>query len=140
MAQSETQLGIADLKRRLSVVGLNVLDEHENFRHDSFYFAIGNTANQTDIVLSHEFLDDLPNTKEYRAMVDSYARAIAGRLECGSPELFYCQSGVAVRVSFRWPIETAIYNDKLSTFVLMDVIKQADGLILHSPPSDVPRA
>ena len=128
-ARSETQLGIADLKRRLSVVGLNVLDEHEKFRHDSFYFAIGNTANQTDIVLSREFLDDLPNTREYQAMVDSYARAVAGRLKCGSPELFYCQSGVAVRVSIRWPIQSAIYNDKLSTFVLMDVINQADGQI-----------
>ena len=62
-------------------------------------------------------------------MVDSYARAVAGRLKCGSPELFYCQSGVAVRVSIRWPIQSAIYNDKLSTFVLMDVINQADGQI-----------
>lgn len=127
--RSETQLGIADLKRRLSVVGLNVLDEHEKFRHDSFYFVIGNTANETDIVLSRAFLDDLPNTKDYHPIVDSYARALAGRLKCGSPELFYCQSGVAVRVSIRWPIQSAIYSDKLSTFVLMDVIHQADGRI-----------
>src|SRR5260370_36543519 len=98
-ARSETQLGIADLKRRLSVVGLSILDEHEQFRHDSFYFAIGNTANQTDIVLSREFLDDLPNTKEYQAMVDSYGHAVAGRLKCGSPDLFYCQSGVAIHTS-----------------------------------------
>jgi diguanylate cyclase (GGDEF)-like protein len=128
-ARSETQLGIADLKRRLGVVGLSVLDEHEKFRHDSFYFAIGNIANQTDIVLSRAFLDDLPKTKDYHPIVDSYARAIAGRLKCGSPELFYCQSSVAVRVSIRWPIQSAIYNGKLSTFVLMDVINQADGQI-----------
>jgi len=102
-ARSETQLGIADLKRRLSVVGLNVLDEHEQFRRDSFCFAIGNATNQTDIVLSREFLDDLPNTKDYHPIVDSYARAVADRLKCGSPELFYCQSGLAVSVSIRWP-------------------------------------
>ncbi len=127
--RSETQLGIADLKRRLSVVGLNVIDQRERFHHDTIYFVIGTTEGQTDIVLSREFLDDLPNTKDYHALVDTYARAVAGRLKCGSPELFYCQSGVAVRISIRWPIESAIYNDKLSTFVLLDVINQVDGRI-----------
>jgi len=127
--RSETQLGIADLKRRLSVVGLTVLDEHEKFRHDSFYFAIGNTANQTDIVLSRAFLDDLPNTKEYQAMVDSYARAVTGRLKCRSPELFYCQSGVAIQVSFRWPIQGAIYKNEPAAFILIDVTNRADGKI-----------
>ena len=126
---SETQLGIADLKRRLSVVGLNILDQRERFHHDTTYLGIGTTESQTDLVLSNEFLHDLPNTKEYQAIVDSYARAIAGRLKCGSPELFYCQSGVAVRVSIRWPIQSAIYNDKLSTFVLMEVINHAGGQI-----------
>lgn len=126
---NETQLGIADLKRRLSVVGLSIIDQRERFHHDTTYFVIGTTENQTDIVLSTEFLHDLPNTKEYHAIVDSYARAVAGRVKCGSPELFYCQSGVAIRVSIRWPIQSAIYNDRLSTFVLMDVISQADGQI-----------
>lgn len=51
-AQSETKLGIAELKRRLSGVGLEVTDQLEQFRRDSFYFAFGNSANQTDIVLS----------------------------------------------------------------------------------------
>jgi len=99
----ETQLGIADLKKRLNAAGLNIVQQQENFRRDTIYFAIGDAGNQTDIVLSEEFLDDLPSTKEYQAMVDSYARAVAGRLKCGSPELFYCQSGVAIQVSFSGP-------------------------------------
>ena len=127
--RSETQLGIADLKKRLGAVGLSVVNQRERFHHDTTYFAIGNTTNQTDIVISREFLDDLPNTKDYHPIVDSYAHAVAGRLKCGSPEMFCCRSGIAVLVSIRWPIQSAIYNDKLSTFMLMDVIRQPDGHI-----------
>jgi hypothetical protein len=106
----ETQLGIADLKKRLNAAGLNLIHQEEDFRRGSTYFDIGDVGSQTNIVLSEEFLHDLPNTKEYQAMVDSYARAVAGRLKCGSPELFYCQSGVAIQVSFHWPIQSGIYR------------------------------
>src|SRR6266478_6416773 len=108
--RNETQLGIADLQRRLNAAGLNIIQQQENSRRRTINFAFGDTENQTDFTLSEEFLDDLPNTKEYQAMVDSYARAVAGRLKCGSPELFYCQSGVAIQVSFHWPIQSGIYQ------------------------------
>src|SRR5271165_6992460 len=128
-ARSETQLGIAELKRRLSAVGLSVVDEHEKFRHNSFYFAIGNTASQTDIVLCREFLDDLPSTKDYHSIVDSYASAVAGRLKCGSPELFYCKSGVPIQVSFLWPIHSGVYQNDFASVLLTDVTNTADGKI-----------
>jgi len=127
--QSETQLGLADLKNRFSAARLNIIEQRERFHHDTAYFAIGTPTNQTDIVLSRDFIDDLPNTKEYQATVDSYARAVAGRLKCGSPELFYCRCGVAVRVSIRWPIQAAVYNSVATTFILMDVINKVDGQI-----------
>ena len=127
--RTETQLGIADLTKRLGAAGLNIIEQRDRFQNDTTYFAIGTSANQTDIVLSLEFLHDLPNTKEYQAAVDSYALAVAGRLKCGSPELFYSRSGVAVRVSFLWPIQAAIYNSVLTTFILMDVINHADGQV-----------
>lgn len=125
----ETQLGIADFEKRLNAAGINIVQQHRNFKRNSIYFALGDTRNQTDIVLSEEFLDDLPNTKEYQAMVDSYARAAAGRLKCGSPEIFYCQSGFAIQISFRWPIQSAIYNNELKTFLLVDVRNTVDGKV-----------
>ena len=129
-ARTETQIGIAELRKRLSAAGagLRIIEQRE-FPHESIYFSIGNATSHTDVVLSREFLDDLPNTKDYHAIVDSYARAVAGRLKCGSPEVFYCQSGVAVRVSIRWPIEGGISNNRVYTVVLMDVINRADGQI-----------
>jgi hypothetical protein len=125
--RNETQLGIADLQRRLNAAGLNITQQQENSRRRTINFAIGDTDNQTDFTLSEEFLDDLPNTKEYQAMVDSYARAVAGRLKCGSPELFYCESGVGVQVSFQWPIRGGAYNNEPKAFLLMDVTNRVDG-------------
>jgi diguanylate cyclase (GGDEF)-like protein len=126
--RKETQLGIGDLQKRLNTAGLNIIQQQENFRHRSIYFAIGDTENQTDVTLSEEFLDDLPKTKEYQAMVDSYARAVAGRLKCGSPELFYCESGVGVQVSFQWPIHSGGIQDGVYKAVLLaDVTNRVDG-------------
>jgi len=125
--RNETQLGIADLQKRLSAVGLNIIQQHENFRRRTIYFAIGGTENQTDVTLSEEFLDDLPNTKEYQAIVDSYARAVAGRLKCGSPELFYCESGAGVQVSFQWPIHGVAHNNEPKAFLLVNVTNRVDG-------------
>jgi len=127
MTSIETQLGIADLKNRLDAVGLNYVQHGEDFRRDTVLFEIGDARNQTRIVLSEEFLHDLPNTKEYQAMVDSYGHAVAGRLKCGSPDLFYCQSGVAIQISLHWPIQGAVYNNQPSAFLLMDVTNGADG-------------
>lgn len=128
--RNETQLGLADLTKRFSAAGIAIIEQRRTQGlQRSTYFAIGNTERQTDITISDTFLDDLPNTKEYQATVDSYALAVAGRLKCGSPELFYCRSGVAVRVSFLWPIQAAIYNSVATTFILMDVINHADGQI-----------
>ena len=125
--RNETQLGIADLQKRLNAASLNIIQQQENFRRRSICFAIGDTRNQTDVTLSEEFLDDMPNTKEYQAMVDSYARAVAGRLKCGSPELFYCQSGVGIQVSFQWPIHGGIYNNEPKAVLLMNVTNRVDG-------------
>jgi diguanylate cyclase (GGDEF)-like protein len=125
----ETQLGLADFKKRLNAASLNIVEQHANFRSTSIYFAIGNARCQTNIVVSEQFLDDLPNTEEYRAMVDSYACAVAGRLQCGSPDIFYCQSGVAFEISFRWPIESGVYNNQLRVFLLTDVTIKPDGRI-----------
>ncbi len=126
----ETLAGRTVLAQRLGAAGLNI-SEHHRYPglQRATYFAIGNDDFQTDISISDEFLSDLPNTTEHQAAVDSYAHAVAGRLKCGSPEVFYCQSGIAVRVSIQWPIQAAVANGVLSTFILFDATNQLDGKI-----------
>src|SRR5260370_10016444 len=128
--KTETQLGIADFTKRLSAAGIAIIAQHINsISQRSIFFEVGNTERQTDVTIPITFLDDLPNTKEFQAAVDSYALAVGGRLKCGSPEVFYCRSGAAVQVSIRWPIRIAVDNSGPRTLILMDVINQVDGQI-----------
>lgn len=128
--RNETQLGLADLKKRLAAAGLQIIEQRRmpGLLH-STYFVMGHANYSTDITIADTFLDDLPATKEYHTKVDSYAAAVAGRLKCGSPETFYCRNGFAVHISIRWPIQAGMINSAISSFILMDVTNQVDGQI-----------
>jgi diguanylate cyclase (GGDEF)-like protein len=128
--RSETQLGLADLTKRFGNAGLQIIEQHRNTGlQRSTYFAVGTAERQTDITISDNVLDDLPNTREYHAKVESYAAAVAGRIKCGSPEVFYCQSGMPIRVSILWPIQSGATTAGIATYILMDVMDQVNGEI-----------
>jgi hypothetical protein len=77
------------------------------------------------------FLDDLPRSQENKAIVDAYAAAVGGRLNCGPPdppEVFFCRSGVPVKISLHWPIERAITSPGRATrWIPIDVVNLATG-------------
>jgi diguanylate cyclase (GGDEF)-like protein len=125
--RSETERGLEDLQKRLARVGIKIIDQHRKLERTATYLAVGNPERFTDVVVDDEFLDDLPNTRDYQILADSYAYAIAGRAKCDSPEVFYCASGVPIRVSFRWPIQSGVYNGQFLTFILMNVTNQLDS-------------
>jgi diguanylate cyclase (GGDEF)-like protein len=129
--RQETQLGLAELKRRFNAAGLPIIEHRRNTPlQRSTYFVIGTPERQTDITVVDTFLDDLPATKDYHTKVDSYAAAVAGRIKCGFPEVFYCRSRVAIRVSISWPIQSGMTNSgTVSTFVLIDAINQESGRV-----------
>src|SRR5258708_826303 len=122
--RAETLAGRAVLAQRLKNAGLSIIDKN---RYSGFqratYFAIGDKEGQTDISISDTFLDDLPNTKSHQDAVDLYAQSVAGRLKCGSPEVFYCRSGAAIRISIDWPIMPAT---NASMYLLFSAINQVD--------------
>jgi len=127
--RSQTQLGLADLKKRFSVAGLSIIKEQRNTGlQRSTYFALGTVERQTDITIFDTFLDDLPKTREYHAKVESYAAAVVGRMKCGSPEVFYCRTGTAIRVSILWPIHSGVsHSGAFVSVILMDVTNLVDG-------------
>lgn len=67
--------------------------------------ALDKATKQTYIVLSHEFLSDLPNTAEYQLAVRSYSRCLAMRMGNLHPMDFYCKSRIPIRVEIEWPLE-----------------------------------
>src|SRR5258708_3785020 len=122
MREEELKLGIADLTTRLAKSGLQIIEQNQPWRNRrSTYFEIGKPGRQTDIVLSDEFICDLPATKEYQEAVDFYATAVAGRVRCGSPNLFYCSSHLAINVSITWPIQAAVVENMHSAWLLVNV-------------------
>jgi diguanylate cyclase (GGDEF)-like protein len=128
--QNETQLGLAYLKKRFSSAGLPIVKQLGNTGlQRSTYLVVGTAERQTDITIPDSFLDDLPNTTEYQSKVESYASVVASRIKCASPELFYCRSGIPVSISIVWPIQSGVMNSEFKTFVLMNVVNQADGHI-----------
>jgi diguanylate cyclase (GGDEF)-like protein len=92
----------------------------------STYFEIGKGERATTVVLPDEFLCDLANTKEYQEAVDSYAQGVAGRIRCGSPDLFYCFSNRAIRIKIKWPIQSAIWQGAANAWLLTEVTDEAD--------------
>ena len=128
--RSETQLGLAHLTKRFATAGVTIIDQQRPWpQRRTTYFVVGNSNHHTTIVVSDEFLDDLSNTREYQAVVDAYALALAGRIKCGSPEVFFCLSGIEIRVEIKWPIQSAVVNSVFSTWVLVEVTNQANGWI-----------
>jgi diguanylate cyclase (GGDEF)-like protein len=128
--RTETQLGLADLKKRFSAAGLSIIEQQRNpGLQRSTYLAVGTADRKTDITIYDAFLDDLPNTRGYHTKVESYAIAVAGRIKCGSPEVFYCRSGIVIGVSIIWPIVSAVLNSWPESFIRMHVLNRVDGQI-----------
>lgn len=122
MNEEPRRLGIADLTSRLGRSGLNVIEQSQPWPQlRATYFEIGKGNRATNITLSDELLRDLPATREYQTAVDLYAEAVAGRIRCGSPNLFYCFCNRAISTSIRWPIQAAAFEGNLNAWLLVDV-------------------
>jgi diguanylate cyclase (GGDEF)-like protein len=126
----EMQSGLADLSRRLNSAGLQIIERKRPWPDRmATYVVLGKSDRRTDIVIPDSFIEDLPRTAPHGVAVDSYAAAVAGRIKCGSPELFYCLSELAIRVEIIWPIQTALVGSSLRSWLHVDVAAQADGTL-----------
>ena len=128
--KSDLELGFADLRSRLSKVNLEIFD-HKRPWPDRMaaYFVIGNGDHRTDIVLSDEFVRNLPKNREYQSAVDSYASAVAGRVRCGSPEVFYCACETVIRAEINWPSQAAVFDGAFTAWLFVNVTDQVHGTV-----------
>src|ERR1700722_8095288 len=103
---TQFQRGLAHFVRAMKHQGLQVFEQERPWPERTVtYFVLGKEGRRTNIVLTDSFLSDLSSTVSYHPSLDQYARAIAGRIQFGSPELFFCESGHAVLIELIWPIE-----------------------------------
>jgi hypothetical protein len=120
--------GIAELKSRFTSANLTILESKRPWpERAATYLAVGKIGLQTDIVISDSFLSQLPKTEEYQEEAKSYASAVMGRLAVGSPQTFYCRSGVPVEIEIHWPWESSIVGDSLQSWLRVEVTNKVDG-------------
>jgi diguanylate cyclase (GGDEF)-like protein len=128
MREEQLQLGMAELANHLAKAGLGISKQARAWPNCmATYFEIGKPGRYTDVVLSDDFICDLPGTREYQEAVDSYATAVAGRIRCGAPDTFYCLSHAAISISINWPIQAAVVDNRPSAWLLVNVTNEGKG-------------
>lgn len=125
-----TPTGIAELKQRFESANLHILETKRPWPNRSAtYFSLGKIGRQTDIVITDDFLNELPLSQEYQEAADSYASAVAARLAVGSPQTFYCRSGISIEVDIHWPWEAAIVGNSLQSWLRIEVTDNSDSKV-----------
>jgi hypothetical protein len=126
--KEQQQEGVAELNSRLATCGLAIVEQNRFWPNRMVtYFEIGKSGRQTNLVLSDEFIRDLPRTREYQDAVDKYVTAVAGRIRCGSPSVFYCISHVAISIEIDWPIQHSVHNNIARAWLRLNVTNEAKG-------------
>src|SRR5689334_19431913 len=110
--QEEVNIGLALLRQRIERTGkLKVARSQRLNDRLAQYFVIAAGEKEVDFVLSHEFLSDLPNTKEYQTFMEEYATILDNRFEQPNPSDFYCRCGTGFNLEIRWPIRAMADRD-----------------------------
>lgn len=84
---------------------------------DATLLTIGRDNNRFDISLSGNFLADLKNAPEYQTAANAFVKAVGGRMRCGPPDVFFCRSGISVRIELCWPVDVAVVNSEFQTWL-----------------------
>ncbi len=89
----------------------------------SFFIRIGpergSGSKNSTIVLSEDFLADLPSTPGYVPSAAAYARSWAGRMANADPVSFFCTAGVPIRVEIDWPMRP--FANRAATYLPVSV-------------------
>ncbi len=112
--ERELQLGLGDVAARLAHANVKILNRSRPWPNRSAtYFVLGQDHSHSDIVLTDDFVRDLPGTPDYQRALDEYAGQIATRISCGSLLTFYCKSAVPIQIVVRWPVESGVGPDRV---------------------------
>jgi diguanylate cyclase (GGDEF)-like protein len=123
MSQEQFEAGLKLLRELFVQNNFDILDT-KRLRNNilASYFEIGQPAGyKTDLVVSDTFLSDLPAMASHKAAAKKYAEEVGHRLSVGNPNVFYCQSERVIEVCFHWPMETAMHENRLVSWIRIDI-------------------
>lgn len=130
--EREIHAGLEYIRASLSRSGLELV-EYNPIDHFLNCIVIRGSGQTTDLVLSNNFICDLPATREYHGSLDSYVSALAARSRCGDPNIFYCAADVAVHIQVHWGSPTFLGDGHCS--VLVDVLDQVTQKVAYAAVS-----
>ena len=128
--EDELQSGLAVLTRSINGAGLQIIENQRPWPNRmATYFAVGIAERRANIVMSDKFVKALATNGEHQEALDSYASAVAARIKCGSPDVFYCLSDAAIRVEIGWPIEGGLVDSVLKNWPSVGVTDAVSGAV-----------
>lgn len=107
---SEVAAGIQLLNELVRATGSLELREFRPLGGSRFAYSVtfvskDSASKWTNLVLSNEFLSDLPNTVDFRLAAQIYVQRTARRMANPHPMAFYCKVGIPVRIETEWPFQ-----------------------------------
>lgn len=115
MSREELKLGRDIFEKRIKRSGKLEVRFVRYDNRDAYYVEITSGQKKVDIVLTDEFLEDLPAMKDYQGDLEEYANSLEKRFENVSPSLFYCRSGTPLTVEITWPFER--YANRAASYI-----------------------
>ena len=104
MLNSEGKAGFGIFREKVEATGgLRIINQQEYTDRRAIYIEIGYETSRTDIVLTNEFLSDLPAMPAYQSAIDEYVGWLEKRIQNFSPHDFYCKCGRSINVEVWWP-------------------------------------
>ena len=127
--REEAAAGFQTLTEILKNAGLRLRNSSRPWQDRTVTFLeFGTDDLSMDIVLSDEILSDLPSSRESRAEAEAFAAIIAARIKCGSPNAFYCRSGIPIDLKIHWPINTAFnHEQRLVSWLMVAATNELAG-------------
>jgi class 3 adenylate cyclase len=115
MPKDELASGLELLARFCEQAGLALVQlQGGSFSHGTIPLTVGkavsmggvSTQRASTIALSHNFLSDLPGTREYQERLHEYLQSLSLRLENPRESAFITLSGIPVSFGIQWPLLT----------------------------------
>lgn len=130
MHDDEVQTGVELLKKILSTsrVTIERITPLQNREAYTFLFVRG--ENSHEILISNEFLSDLPGTTKYQRSATEYFRDLEKRFLNVSPSDFHSLSGIPVRISIDWPFQALPNRDASAVHIHAYDLRKPDAVAI----------
>jgi hypothetical protein len=131
-SHDEIAAGIAVLRGYVRDSGLSLSERRLRDRR-SYYFEITGGGKWFDLVLSEEFLMDLPATAGHRVHIEEYLPPVLMRFQNSSPSDFFAKCGTPFTLKIHWPFKEHPARDVIWCHVEVEDLR-TPGLIAMTTP------